>query len=137
MTSAFQSIRGSLNDIAGSSPTSAPAPGAPTGRLKFEPDEIGAIVKDWVELATGYNKSIIDARRLTSITGPGEEYVSYSHARMASESGAAYLASLEQKLEYSIKQGQKFQDALNAYTGTEGENVDKLVRGGPSLPGGI
>lgn len=146
MQSAFHDISASLAPIAGAPPSSGPPPmpGEPTGgggggKFTFEPDEIRAIVKDWLDLAEEYDESIDKAEDLIMVQPPGDEYASQFHAQRASESGRLYVDSLIQKQDYCYSQAQKFQDALHGYLGTDRQNVRRLdaADAGSSKPGGI
>jgi len=141
MTSAFQSIGNSLGGIVADHAGSISAPGGGTaggGRFAFDPDEIRSIAKDWTDLAQGYQKSYVHARRVR-VQGPGDEPASSAQAQAAMDSWKAYVDSLQQKLHYSMGQAQKFSNALADYLGTERESVAKLlgVESGPAAQGGI
>lgn len=142
MQPAFDSIRSSLAPITDAPMSSGPPPmpGTPGGgKFVFKPDEIRAIVKDWIDLADEYDLSINEADRLCTIDPPGDEYASEFHAHRASESGRLYRDSLIQKQEYCFTQAQKFQDALHDYLGVERQSVRDIKRAGetPLRPGGI
>ncbi|MGX7823847.1 hypothetical protein ACTG9Q_02020 [Actinokineospora sp. 24-640] len=146
MQSAFHDISASLAPIAGAPMSSGPPPmpgettgGGGGGKFTFEPDEIRAIVKDWLDLAEEYNDSIQRSDDLVRVQPPGDEYASEFHANAASHSGTLYAQSLQEKQQYCFSQAQKFQDALHDYLGTDRQNVRKLNTAGEgsSKPGGI
>ncbi|SDC85713.1 hypothetical protein [Actinokineospora iranica] len=148
MTSAFHSINASVGHIAGSGVSDMVGGARPSGdggKFSFEPDEMRAIVKDWMDLALDYRRSMVDADQMGTVDPPGNEYASQYHAEAASASTQAYLDSLQEKADYCYSQAQKFQDALSDYLGVERENVrglnstDQSVSGpsAPSAPGGI
>lgn len=135
----FHSIQASLAPI-----TDAPAPAGPAGTagtFTFVPDEVRAIVKDWIELALGYDESIRNTDTFVYVQPPGDEYASEHYVQRTSQSGRMYLESLIQKQEYCYDQAQKFQDALHDYLGVERESVRDIAESGEgpvlSKPGGI
>ncbi|MGH3861515.1 hypothetical protein [Actinokineospora sp.] len=100
---AFDSITGSLDrasalggsaggGLRGDMPP-PPGPGA-GGKFNFAPNEIRAIVKDWLELADGYRDSMRKSTRASAFTGPGDEFASERHATTAHASFNAYYDSL-------------------------------------------
>ncbi|WP_436494421.1 hypothetical protein [Actinokineospora sp. HUAS TT18] len=134
---AFRSIGNSLSDIVNSGPMGAPpAPPGPGsgGKFSFKPDEIEAIVKDWVTLAEGYEDSRARSQEMVVVNGPGAEVASEMHASTARISGQAYLDSLNDKVEYCYSQAQKFQDALSDYKGVERSSVRRITAAGDSAP---
>ncbi|MGQ0837711.1 hypothetical protein [Actinokineospora sp.] len=104
------------------------------GKFDFSPDEIRAIVKDWLDLAESYQTSLSTSRGLATIEGPGQEYASEMHATVANSAGRAYLDSLVEKRAYALSQAQKFQDALHDYLGVDRQNVRKITAAGESGP---
>ncbi|HVK24502.1 MAG TPA: hypothetical protein VM677_24350 [Actinokineospora sp.] len=132
---AFRSIGRSLGDIAASGPMGTPPPAqGGGGKFSFRPDEIEAIVKDWLELAVGYEDSRFNSRDMVIVSGPGAEIASETHASTARISGQAYIDSLNDKAEYCYSQAQKFQDALSDYKGVERSSVRRITAAGDSAP---
>lgn len=136
MTSAFDRIGDTLGAI-GSGAAIGATGGVGGGQFAFRPDEIQALVKDWLDLAVSYRESALNAQNLASVSGPAEDSASELHATAASSSGHLYLQSLEEKLHYSIGQAQKCQDALNDYQGVDRQNVSDLLGTEPAPSGGI
>lgn len=139
----FDSIQASLAPM-----TDAPAPVGPvgnygiSGQFTFVPDEVRAIVKDWIELAREYDHSIRNADQLVVIVEPpGKDQASEFYVQRTGTAVTMYAESLIQKQEYCYNQAQKFQDALNDYLGVERQSVRNITSSGeplpPSKPGGI
>lgn len=129
---AFDSIAGSLDRASalGGSAGSAlgglpPEPGS-GGKFKFAPEEIRAIVKDWLELADGYADSMRQSSRSSAVAGPGQEYASERHAMTASASLSSYFDSVKLKRDYCVEQAVKFQQALDSYQRTDEAGKIKL-----------
>ncbi|CRK62076.1 hypothetical protein [Alloactinosynnema sp. L-07] len=132
---AFRSIGHSLGDIVASGPMGAPPPAqGGGGKFTFRPAEIEAIVKDWLELAAGYETSQRDSRSMINTGAPGNEIASQTHASTARISGQAYFDSLVEKAEYCYTQAQKFQDALSDYKGVDRSSVRRITTAGDSAP---
>lgn len=129
---AFDSIAGSLDRASALGSAGAglrgmpPPPPGSGGKFNFAPSEIRAIVKDWLELADGYQESLKESVRLVEVEGPGAEDASERHAMTASASGSAYVESVMLKHTYCIEQAAKFQDALDSYLGTEEASTIRL-----------
>ena len=142
MTSAFQSIGNSLGGIAGGVAAGLTAGGGGGtgggGKFSFDPAELEALAKDWLELAYGYRDSRTTAERLR-IEGPGREDASDGQAEAAMQSWIAYGTSLDQKYDYSMAQAMKCAGALAAYHNTDQESVLRMLSGAgaESTPGGI
>ncbi|MDQ3577967.1 MAG: hypothetical protein M3443_10290 [Actinomycetota bacterium] len=130
---AFQSIDSTLGGITGgggASPADAPPSAGPGDKFVFDPDEVAAIVKDWLDLAKQYRTSLDTSKALGQIDSPGTEYSSQIHASVASSSGLAYLTSLEEKWNYCLDEADKFQKSLDDYLGVEHKSVARLNRAG-------
>lgn len=123
----FNNIQASLAPIA-----DAPAPAGPAGALgiagkfTFSPDEIRAVITDWMTLGDEYTPSIATAKTMVVVAPPGDEYASQAHAERTNESGTRYVESLKQKQKYCYDQAQKFQDALHDYLGIERVNIRRM-----------
>ncbi|WP_156754607.1 hypothetical protein [Actinokineospora pegani] len=141
MTSAFQRIDASLGGIgagaavaAASGAVAASAARSPQGQFAFNPDEIDALRRQWLDLSLNYRESATRSNRI-DVQGPGNEDASLDHARAGIESWRMHIESLNQKFVYCLGQAQKLHDALNDYNGTERSAVTSLV--GTSHEGGI
>lgn len=135
MTSAFDRISDTLGPIGAGAIAGAAGAG---GQFAFHPDEIQALVKDWLDLADSYESSLATARLLAAVIGPATDSASEMHADAASSSGRLYMESLQEKFHYSRGQAQKFQDALNAYLGRDQEAATRMLGTAPGSPeGGI
>lgn len=137
---AFDSIAGSLDRASalgssvGSSMRGLPPDPGSGGKFKFAPSEIRAIVKDWLELADGYQESMRRSERTTVVSGPGQEYASERHAMTASASLSSYFDSVKLKYDYCVEQAVKFQQALDGYEKTDEASKIKLRHQGDEMP---
>ncbi|GAA4422948.1 hypothetical protein GCM10023148_24590 [Actinokineospora soli] len=139
MYSAFDDINASLAPIAGPPPPPGPGgPPTPKGRFVFRPDEIRALVKDWLALGDEYTPSIASAREMFVVAPPGKEPVSTAYAASAQISTMLYLKSLKEKRAYCYRQAQKLHDSLNDYLGIERVNLRTIDTAdeGVDMPGG-
>jgi hypothetical protein len=66
------------------------------GHFTFDPDEIRQVIKNWIELADSYDRSMEDAEPMKLVAPPGNEFVSESFAAKANASGESYIAYCEQ-----------------------------------------
>lgn len=138
---AFDSIAGSLDRAsalggsagAGLRGVLPPPPGS-GGKFNFAPDEIRAIVKDWLELADGYGESMRQSERTTMVASPGQEYASERHAMTASASLSSYFDSVKLKHDYCVEQAVKFQQALDGYQKTDEASKIKLRHQEDEMP---
>lgn len=105
--------------------------GGSGGSFAYTPDQLRDLVKEFVDLAEDYRKSLNNAKLMAQVEGPGTEFASQSHASVANESGRAYLDSLENRIEYFYGQAQKFQDALDSYLGQEHRSVKDITGSAP------
>jgi hypothetical protein len=135
MVSWFENVTDTLHDVVGDigagvagGMTAAPPVSGPAGHFSFDPDTLSGLVTDWTGLAKSYEKSKLDARALTAIDGPGSEYASQSHATVASDSGNAYLTSIDEKITYCYNQADKCQKALDDYMGVEHHTIGKMTQ---------
>jgi hypothetical protein len=115
---AFANIGSALSDI-----TSTTPPPTNSGSFSYTPEALRDLINEWRLLADDYRASRNQAQYLTTVKGPGTEYVSQFHADTANTSGRAYSDSLNKKLTYCLTQVDKLQAALDSYLGVEHHNV--------------
>ncbi len=104
------------------------------GSFAFTEDQIRAVVKNYLDLADSYDKSINDATAVISVEGPGLDFASGSFAEAARRSGHALVDSFGNARDYCLEQAQLAQNALDDYLGVEHTNVtgfDKHDQRGP------
>src|SRR6266498_851160 len=97
-----------------------------TGSFSYTPDQMRAIITDFLDLARSYEHSLNTARYMATVEAPGLDYASESHAVAARAMGEDYLRSIENSRQYCLAQAQKFQDTLDDYLGLEHRNVAQL-----------
>jgi hypothetical protein len=96
------------------------------GQYTFDPDQIRQVIKNWTELAYSYAKSRQDARPMTTVAPPGNEFVSESFAAKANWSGESYVAYCKRNTLICLQEAQRYQDALDAYLGAEERTIIEL-----------
>jgi hypothetical protein len=126
----FAQIGSALSDIAANA-APGPAASGPSGSFSYAPEQLRDLVKEWMDLANDYSLSIMNARDLTTVKGPGKEYASESYANEANRSGVMYRDSLQQRSDYCVQEAQKLQDALDDYLGVEHHNLSVIKAAGP------
>lgn len=102
------------------------------GRFTFDSDQIRQVITNWKDLADSYDRSIEQARPMAAIGPPGEEFASLGFATAANASGNSYLAYCARNRDICLREGQRYQDALDAYLGAEERTIielDKTVDG--------
>jgi hypothetical protein len=122
MVSQRDRIAGELGRIAGGT-TEGTING---GRFTFDPDTITQVVKNWKDLADSYDQSVRDARSMTQVAPPGDEFVSESFADKANASGKSYIAYCEHNRDMCKREAQRYQDALDTYLGAEERTIIEL-----------
>ena len=103
-----------------------------TGGFAYDEATLTGLVKEWLDLAYDYDKSLRDSRDLTRVVGPGRDFASESVAIAASSYGKNYLVYLQQNRDYCFDQAQMCQNALDDYLGVERRNVTEIDRAGQS-----
>ena len=101
------------------------------GTFAYDEATLRGLVTDWLDLATHYARSERNADRMTQVEGPGEDFASQAHAKVANSSGESYHAYLKQNRSYCEQQAQLFQNALDDYLGVEQRNVTEINKSGP------
>jgi len=107
-----------------------------TGSYAFDEADMRAIVKNWLDLADSYDKSVTNAVRMGRIKPPAEDFASLFHTKAANRSGESYREYVEHNRDYCVRQAQLFQDALDDYLGVEHTNVTEMHKTGPQGPQG-
>lgn len=97
-----------------------------TGSFNFTEDQIRAVVKNYVDLADSYDKSILRASGMTTVDGPGLDFASDAFATAANQSGVALIDSFKNARDYCLTQAQLAQNALDDYLGVEHTNVIEI-----------
>jgi hypothetical protein len=111
-----------------------PPPPGSGGKFNFAPNEVRAIVKDWLALADGYAASLRGSTRGGAVDGPAPDNASERHGETATRSFAAYFKSLQLKHAYCVEQAAKFQSSLDGYLGTDEASKIKLRLKEDTLP---
>jgi hypothetical protein len=96
------------------------------GQYTFDPDQIRQVIKNWTDLATSYATSWRQARPMTNVAPPGNEFVSESFAAKANWSGESYIAYCQRNTDICVREAQRYQDALDAYLGAEDRTIIEL-----------
>jgi hypothetical protein len=107
------------------------------GRFVYDKDQMRAIAQKWEELATHFGQSFVKSQAMGTVTGPGNEYASGSHAVDANISGSAYLGSLSASRDYCHGQAAKYRKVLGEIVEVDEENHRKLQHPSSPLDGGI
>ena len=104
------------------------------GSFAFTEADMRAIIKNWLDLAHSYRKSLANARFMTRIQPPAEDFASRWHAAAANRSGESYRRYLEHNRDYCNDQAQLFQNTLDDYLGVEHTNVTEMNKTAPQGP---
>jgi len=96
------------------------------GDFAFTEPEMRTIVKNWLDLADSYDKSINGSFSMKTVVGPGRDFASHMFAAAANQSGDSYLKYLTNNRDYCLQQAQLFQDTLDTYLGVEHTNVTEI-----------
>jgi hypothetical protein len=101
-----------------------------TGSFTYDEATLEGLVREWLDLAHDYAKSLRDSRDLVKVVGPGLDFASESVAVAANAYGKNYLAYLQSNRDYCFDQAQSCQNALDDYLGVERRNVTEIGQAG-------
>lgn len=118
--------RGSLRGVIGGTTEGT----ITTGGFTYDEATLTGLIREWLDLADDYDKSLRDSRDLTRVVGPGRDFASESVAVAANSYGKNYLAYLQHNRDYCFDQAQSCQNALDDYLGVERRNVTEIDRAG-------
>ena len=105
------------------------------GSFAFEEADLVRIRDNWLDLARSYQKSIYNAKLMSRISPPAEDFASKLQVSAANRSGESYQNYIEHNHDYCLRQAQLFQDALDDYRGVEHTNIIDINKsGGPQGP---
>lgn len=96
------------------------------GSFAFTEPEMRTVIKNWLDLAYSYDKSIVGSRSMTMVEGPGHDFASHMFAAAANQSGDSYTRYLTNNRDYCLQQAQLFQDSLDTYLGVEHTNITEM-----------
>lgn len=105
-----------------------------TGGFSFSEPQIQTAIKNYLDLADSYSKSIDKARAMTIVAGPGLDFASESFANAANRSGDSVIDSFTNAHDYCVEQAQLCQNALDDYLGVEHRNVREIYKQGQQGP---
>jgi hypothetical protein len=125
-------IAAALNNIAGTTTHAT----ITTGAFTFDEPTLRHLIREWLELADDYDKSLRRSDAIAKVDGPGLDYASSAQAQAANRSGQAYLSYLQHNRDYCYREAQLCQNALDDYLGVEHRVVTEIGQSGQSLDDG-
>jgi hypothetical protein len=130
-----QAHRDSINaQLAGMLTTNTTEGSVSGGSFAFTEPDMKTIIKNWLDLADSYGKSLVNAERMTRIRPPADDLASRFHTISANRSGDSYRDYLEHNRDYCTQQAQLFQNTLDDYLGVEHTNVTEMNKTVPQGP---
>lgn len=106
------------------------------GGFTFDEPTLRHLIREWLELADDYDRSVQESEDLVRVVGPGLDYASAAQAGAANRSGQAYLNYLQHNRDYCRREAQLCQNALDDYLGLEHHVVTEIGRTGQPLDDG-
>jgi hypothetical protein len=100
------------------------------GQFAFAEADLVKIRDNWLDLARSYQKSVYNAKQMSRISPPAEDFASRFQVIAANRSGESYQRYIEHNREYCLRQAQLFQDALDDYRGVEHTNIIEINNSG-------
>jgi hypothetical protein len=113
-------------ELSGMFTSNATAGAVTNGSFAFTESDMRTIIKNWLDLADNYDKSIHGSFNMTTVEGPGRDFASRMFATAANQSGESYVRYLTNNRDYCLQQAQLFQDTLDTYLGVEHTNVTEI-----------
>jgi len=104
------------------------------GSFAYTESDMSKIRDNWLDLARSYEKSLVNADRMSKVMPPADDLASKFHAGAANRSGESYRSYLEHNRDYCSQQAQLFQDTLADYLGVEHTNVTDINQSAPQGP---
>lgn len=101
-----------------------------TGGFTYDEATLEGLIKEWLDLADDYDRSLRDSEPIVKVKGPGLDFASEALAKAATSYGRAYLTYLKDNRQYCYNQAQLCQDALTDYLGVERRNVTEIEQSG-------